>query len=504
MFAAQAALRAAALFALAPLGETSAADWLQFGYDAQHSGNNPEERVITRDNVAQLTLFHAIDLLSPPEETLAAPVYLARVPTPAGLRNFAFVLAEAGSLYAIDVATGAIAWSHVQPPPEDFFHVTQSSPAIDPNRQFVYAYQLDGKVHKFAVGDGTEIVDVGWPEIVTLKPQWEHVASALAIATAANGRSYLYAVTDGYYGDGGDYQGHVTAIDLASGEQKVFNSLCSDITTHFIENGEPGVTACNSTMSGIWGRPGAVYDAGTDRVLVATSNGWFDANIGGYDWGDSVLALAPDGSGGGFGLPLDSFSPDNYDELRQSDLDFGAASPAIVPAPAGSAYRHLGVQMGKDGLLHLLNLDDMSGTGTPGMIGGDLQTLTIATTIPTNPIPQPATWIDAGDGSTWLYVPTVADGLAALEVEIGDGGLPSLAVRWTLHGTISTPVVANNIVFWSGHALDPRTGNAIADGMPNCCYWGGPIVVDGRVIVTGGYNQVWIYGIDAVFANGFD
>jgi outer membrane protein assembly factor BamB len=487
------------MLALVAAFPATATDWPQFGRDSRHSGSNPTEHVITRDNVAQLAVFYWVEF---PSHISAAPVYLNGVQTPLGRRNLAFLLGDNGSLYAMNVLDGTIVWSHEQPP-GDFFNRTESSPAIDPNRSFVYAYQLDGKVHKFAVGDGAEIATDGWPQVVTLKPQWEHVASALAVATSANGGSYLYAVTDGYYGDVGDYQGHLTTIDLATGAQKVFNTLCSGLAIHFLDQGEPGVTDCGSTMSGIWGRPGAVYDAGTDRVLIATSNGWFDANIGGQDWGDSVLTLSADGGGGAAGLPVDSFSPDNYDQLRNADLDFGAASPTILPAPANSAYPHLGAHMGKDGFLHLLNLDNLSGLGAPGMIGGDLQTLVITKNPPTNPIPQPAVWSDTEDGSTWLYVVSVWDGLTALHLDVDAQGRPALSVRWSRAGGIATPILANDILFWNGNALDPRDGTLLAPVGPACCYWGGPIVVDGLVISTGD-TRVFVFGIDAVFANGFD
>ena len=105
-----------------------------------------------------------------------------------------------------------------------------SSPAIDPDRAYVYAYGLDGFVHKYEVGNGGEVTTDGWPELVTLKPDVERVAGGLTIATSAT-TSYLYVVTNSFF-DGGDYQGHLTTIDLASGNQNVFNTLCSDNPTH--------------------------------------------------------------------------------------------------------------------------------------------------------------------------------------------------------------------------------------------------------------------------------
>ena len=72
----------------------------------------------------------------------------------------------------------------------------------------------------------------GWPQPTTLKGFDEKGSSALAIATS-NGTTYLYVVHGGYPGDNGDYQGHVTAINLGTGAQKVFNAACSDQAVHF-------------------------------------------------------------------------------------------------------------------------------------------------------------------------------------------------------------------------------------------------------------------------------
>ncbi len=147
---------------------------------------------------------------------------------------------------------------------------TTSSPAVDPNRQFVYSYGLDGAVHKYAVGTGEEITGAGWPEMTTKKPFDEKGSSALSIATARNGTSYLYVTHAGYPLDRntyGDIQGHLTTINLATGAQKVFNAVCSDKTGHLGANG------CPVTRAGVWARSGVVYDPDLDRIFIATGNG---------------------------------------------------------------------------------------------------------------------------------------------------------------------------------------------------------------------------------------
>jgi len=80
------------------------------------------------------------------------------VSTASGTVDLVFVTTRAGHLFALNARTGATVWS-VQhgastcqinnptpvPNPSNPCH-TNASPAIDPNRQYVYAYGLDGYV----------------------------------------------------------------------------------------------------------------------------------------------------------------------------------------------------------------------------------------------------------------------------------------------------------------------------------------------------------------------
>ena len=241
--------------------------------------------------------------------------------------------AQNGRTTAYDAFDGSVVWSVTTSGTSP----TESSPAIDPNREFVYAYGIDGKAHKYNIGNGSEVSAGGWPQIATLKPTVEKGASALAFAVT-QGTTYLYVVNDGYVGDGGDYQGHITSIDLTTGTQTVFNTLCSDVTIHMILNGQNGVNGCSSRRNGIWGRPGATYDAGTDRVYITTGNGPFNAHTGGKNWGDSVLALKPDGTGAGGGMPMDSYTPTDLAALESGDVDLGVGL-ADDPEAAGRQQR---------------------------------------------------------------------------------------------------------------------------------------------------------------------
>jgi hypothetical protein len=505
-----------------------ATDWPQFGYDVAHSGFNRDEQGYPTAGGNTVVFHYALPTLSGthgPGTVDGAPIFVRSVATPSGNRNILFALTNNGTFYAINADSTTmldVLWSK-QPTGAGTNTAGFGSGAVDPSRQYVYAYGFDGKVHKYQIGDGTEVVTGGWPQVSTLKPNVDKGASGLSIATAHDGNTYLYAVTDGYIGDGGDYQGHLTAINLASGTQKVFNSLCSDLTFHFVENGVKngaGRTDCASAQSGIWGRPGAIYDEGTDRVFIMTGNGPFDDSA--LNWGDSLLALNPDGSGGANGLPLDSYTPDTYANLDTRDADFGSASIAILPAPPGTAaaYQHIAMAGGKDGCVRLVDLSALGGIG--GEIdkfdfagGGSCDSGSNSSDIK----PQPAVWVNPADQSTWIYIATYSHGLAAYKIVLDSNGKPSLAKQWPASGTASngtSPVVANGVVYYmSGsklRALDAVTGTSrVSSGDWTTMSYGGqhwqsPIVVDGRIYLFDNANpsSLWVYALDGAFKSGFE
>jgi hypothetical protein len=464
------------------------ADWPQFNLDARKSGTSLKEAVIHRGNVATLHPTYHVTL---PGVADGAPVFLAGAATPSGEKDLLFVTTKNGWIAALDAATGGLVWSHQ---PATGPNYTTSSPAIDPNRQYVYSYGLEGRVHKYQVGDGTEITAGGWPELATLKPSVEKESPGLAVAVAANGTPYLYVANGGYPGDAGDYQGHVTAVDLATGAQRVFNANCSDQPVHFTLGGSPD---CAAVQSAIWARAGVVYDAVSDRIFMATGNGSFNANTGGHNWGDSVFALHPDGTGTGTG-PVDSYTPAEYQQLQNADADLGSTAPALFPVLPGSSVPHVGLQSGKDSELRLLNIDDLSGTGSPGHVGGELQKM---------PLPQggpvltaPAVWQNPADSRIWAFVAN-GSGVSGLELTAGSGGVPLLVSRWTRGNGGTSPVVVNGILFYASYtglrALDPVSGTQLwSDASIGGIHWESPIVVNGRLYVTDEGGNLWAYAPD--------
>jgi outer membrane protein assembly factor BamB len=329
--------------------------------------------------------------------------------------------------------------------------------------------------------------------LTTLKGYDEKGSSALSIATAANGSSYLYVAHAGYPGDRGNYQGHITAINLSDGSQKVFNTLCSNQAVHFVDSRLTSGPDCRpETMAAIWARPGVVYDPYHDRILMTTGNGTFDPS--GFLWGDTVFSLKPDGSGIG-GNPLDSYTPTNFSDLQKYDADLGSTAPAILPLSAAK-YPHLAVQGGKDAVLRLLNLDQLSGQSGVGHTGGEVFSMTV----PMGGVilTQPAVWVNPADQSTWVIVSN-GNGSIGLQLTISPSGDPSLVTKWSAAGGTS-PMVVNGVVFIarSGaiNAYDATDGSLLwSDDRIESIHWESPVVVNGVLYITDQSGNLTAYAI---------
>jgi len=491
-----------------PIGSAHGYDWLQFGGDAQHSGRNTAETTITANNVSALVQQYQVTL---PETADGAPVFLEAVSTPTGTKDLLFVTTTAGRILALDAQTGTQVWTHQYGPGTCQINrtggscYTTSSPAVDPNRQYVYSYGLDGNVHKYQVGDGIEVMGGGWPQPTTLKGFDEKGSSALSTATS-NGTTYLYVVHGGYPGDNGDYQGHVTAINLGTGAQKVFNTACSDQAVHFKPIADAVPPTCSTPRNAIWSRPGVIYDPGTDRIFMGTGNGVYDGNNSGHNWSESVIALHPDASGGtgvDAGKPLDSYTAANFQTLDNGDTDVGSTAPAILPVPPNSIVQNLAVQSGKDGKLRLINLANLSGQGGPGHVGGEIGTIT---NVPQGGVvlTQPAVWVNPADTTTWVFIVN-SNGAAGLQLVFDVNGNPSLALRWQNSQGGTSPIVAGNLVFSiSGstvRALDPLSGNVLWSlARTGGFHWESLIVANGVVYATDGSNHLTAFAAAATGA----
>ena len=466
------------------IAKTALIAWPAFDGGGQSSGVNSGEKVITPGNVGHLIRLWQQTL---PNVVDSSPIELPNVKTPAGVKTLLFVTTLSGSIVALDANTGQQVWRQNTSGPK----FTTSSPALDPSGQYVYSYGLDGKIHKYAVGTGTEQSSGGWPITITNMPDVEKGSSSLNIA---NG--YLYATTSGYPGDAGHYEGHVVAISLSTGAVSIFNSLCANIH-QLLDIVATDPNFCTDVQSGIWARPGVTVDPVTGNVFATTGNGNYTANAGGDDYGDSVIELTPN-----LQHVIDSYTPGDYRYLQATDLDLGGAAPTLLPMQKGSVTPYLAVQAGKDSTVRLLNRQNLSGKGGPNHVGGELQTLNGA--MQGSVLTQPIAWNDAHN-TTWVFV-TDGGELGAFKVVTDASGHTTLQKAYSNNHGGSSPFIANGILFVQGNgvirAMDPTTGNVLwsstqssAGGSTGDLHWQSPIVVNGTVYVPDNSGKLSAYGL---------
>ncbi len=424
-------------------------DWTQFGWDLASSSASTAPTGISAANVAslsrrQVNLDGTVD---------ASAIYLQGVTVKGARHDVFFVTTTYGKTIAVDAGQGTVLWEYTPPKYsswEGTRQITNSTPVADPDRQNIYASAPDGTVQKLAVSDGHAL----WTTAITLLPLREKIASPLK-----EFRGHIIAVTGGYIGDRPPYQGHVAILDSGSGKLlQVWNSLCSD---------RPGLlvpSSCPSTQSAIWGRAGAVIDAATGNIFVATGNGQYNGKT---DWGDATIELNSDAT-----RMVGNFTPTNNAQLNDRDLDIGSTSPVLL----GGDFL---AQGGKDRLIRLLSIHAIAGTAA----NQDHELQTVSTPSDAMLFTAPAVW--RHDGETWMIAADTG-GTAAWTLKAG-----KLVQMWKNSNGGTSPVVAGGLLYVYSpngglRVYEPASGKQIADLESGGGHWNSPIVVDGKIALPEG------------------
>ena len=426
-----------------------AGDWTQFGWDVASSGASSDPTGITAANAASLQR-HQVALDGTVD---ASAIYLHGIEVLGAQHDVFFVTTTYGKTIAIDADQGSVLWEYTPPKFASWQgsrQITNSTPAADPDRKYIYAAAPDGTIQKLAVADGRVL----WTTTITQLPEREKIASPLR-----EFRGRIIAVTTGYIGDKPPYQGHIAILDAQSGRlTHVWNSLCSDQPRLLVPS------ACRSVQSGIWGRAGAVIDSATGDIFVATGNGPYNGRT---DWGDSTLELDTDAT-----RMLGNFTPTNNTELDERDLDIGSSSPVLLGGG-------LVAQGGKDKRIRLLGLGDIVGTAPHQ--GQERQVL--STPSGAMLFTAPAVW--RTDGTTWMFA---ADGGGTAAWTLKGGKLVEM---WKNANGGTSPVIAAGLLYVYDprgglRIYEPTKGNQIADLETGRGHWNSPIVVDGKIALPEG------------------
>lgn len=109
----------------------------------------------------------------------------------------------------------------------------------------------------------------------------------------------------------------------------------------------------NAYGGGIWQGGGGLATDATGDIFYTTSNGPFDANTGGQDYGDSVQKLSSNGS------VVDYFTPHDQQNMDVNNLDLGAGGPVLLVDQQNGPYPHELISAGKSGTIYVVNRDNM-------------------------------------------------------------------------------------------------------------------------------------------------
>lgn len=371
------------------------ADWPQYHRDALRTGAGPSRPEL---GAPRRAWTRGLD-----GKVFASPLIVS---------GRVIAASENNTVYSIDLASGAVAWTRHLGPPVDagtlpcgnISPITgiTGTPAADPasGELYVVAF-LAGYHHELFVlnlADGSVKRSLGVDPPGSL-PLVQQQRAALSLTP-----EYVYIEYGGLTGDCGNYHGYVLAVPRAGGNTLIYRTP-------------------STRESGIWTAMGAtISDTGT--VYVVTGNGSPAAS---FDYSNTVLQLSAD-------LKVqDYFAPANWRALDAGDVDLGSVGVALLPEINSL------VAIGKDGLAYLVREGKLGGVGRP--------------------VASARVCSGAWGGSAWkgvrVFLPCI-DGLVAVDVTGAGGGL---AVAWRAGGVhMASPIIAAGAVW----AIDVNTATLFA------------------------------------------
>ncbi len=347
---------------------------LTYKYDNSRVGLNDKETTLKLSNV-NASAFGKLMTLNVDGMVFAQPLYVSQLDLgPKGVHNVLYIVTEHDSVYAfdadaksatplwqvsfLDAANGitSVPNANVNDPggrtalgPE--VGIT-GTPVIDraTNTLYVSAMTMENgtavhKLHALDLVSGQE--KFSGPRLITATVPGTGWGSANGnitfLALRQNQRAGLLLsqgvvyVAFGAFSDVEPYHGWIFAYDA-----QTLQLMGTFMATPTTEGGS------------IWAGGAAPAADDLGDIYVMTADGEFNANVGGSEYGDTMLRLSL--AKGNF-VVKDWFTPYNQDCLNSDDLDLGAAGPALLPD--GFSTRKLVAGGSKEGRVYLVDRDHM-------------------------------------------------------------------------------------------------------------------------------------------------
>jgi Abnormal spindle-like microcephaly-assoc'd, ASPM-SPD-2-Hydin/PQQ-like domain len=410
---------------------------------------------------------------------------------PLDYEGVVLVATEADKVYGISATTGAIVWSDslnnlnnsnlgtVATPYQGCGDIgthigVTSTPVIDRATGILYvmadiAVQGVAQYRLFALNSNDGSVATGWSNLgvqiqgtaINSNPTYPTVFSA-PHQTQRTGLVLVNGVVYAGFSAQCDYQPYQGWVAGVNTQTHSLSSLWSAVVAD--SNG----TALNG--GGIWQSGGAPVVDANGNLYFATGNVFSmtypnpESGIGNAltAYSEAVLKLQ---TTGGQLAATDWFIPTNALNLDRYDLDFASGGPVALPASMSSAqFPNVMLQIGKWGVLDVLNMNNLGGYGT-GSGGTD----GVLSSVPATGGAwcHPAIW--PGDGG-YVYVtvtgapheqfPTTPGTLDVFKESIDSAGVPHFTLVAT---TSNTP--SGYMKFGSGSPLVTSNGTTNGSGL---------------------------------------
>jgi outer membrane protein assembly factor BamB len=362
-------MRPAYPIALCALWWNCSVSVLTYHNDLARTGQNLNETMLTPASVAS-PQFGPLFTYPVDGQVYAQPLYMPGVIVPGkGIHNVVFIATEHDSVYAFDADNSLAPLWRVS-----FLNAAQgvatasaadlgcasiapeigitATPVIDPATGTLYVVAMTEEGPNGSIVHRLHALDVATGAEKPGSPV-EIQASAPGTGNGANSvpfQPWLYKERAGLLllngvlytawssqCDFGNYHGWIIGYNAATLRQSAV----------FIDTP-------NWDAGAFWQGGAAPAADSNGNIYAVSANGTFDANVGGFDFGESILKLSTTPS-----LTLaDYFTPHNAAALSDKDLDLGSSGALLLPDEAGSvAHPHLLVIGSKSGTVYLLDRD---------------------------------------------------------------------------------------------------------------------------------------------------
>jgi len=347
--------------------------------DNYRSGANTQETILTTSNV-NVQSFGKLFTFPVEGSVYAQPLYIPGIMISGKAHNVVYIATEHDQVYAFDVNSKQKLWQ------ANF--LASSSPGIIITPVLSTDVGCSNIAPEIGI-TGTPVIDTstGTMYLVTKtkvynsqtkQTTFHQTLHALDVTTGLDKVAPQQIVAK-FPGNGrGSVNGVLTFDPLVQAQRPglmiengavfiAFASHCDLGNYHgwimaFAENtlAPSGVTVDtpNGYDGGYWGGGSGLNADSAGSIYGATGNGYFDADTGGIDYGDSILRLTWSAASKTFTV-ADYFTPWDQLSLDQNDMDLGSGGIVLLPDQPGKPYPHLLVQAGKEGTIDLVNRDDM-------------------------------------------------------------------------------------------------------------------------------------------------